>query len=120
MVTDVYIKTATKPKYFNCYVVEVEYMHGDADHYQTEEDTFGVNKRQDLIDYLNFLERCLAEYPYGRGGSDDYDHIPGYDEMVSSWPCDDCGIQASLEGYEVFFYDSTGTKHDCEVVNEQQ
>lgn len=117
-----------KPRYRDKFVVTVNFMYGDADGSGSEEIEFDKNQEPELIDFLNFLGRCAAAYPGGRGGSDDYDHIEGWDKWVNEethdetlpwleWQhdptCD--GATASFRGASVVWYNTEGVKFACNL-----
>lgn len=127
----------------NCtdsYVVECKAMYGDADGYGKVE-VGGFKKNQDEVLLWNFLETCerlVSEYPYGRGGGDDYNHVEGFNKwfdadmmsdeeyhslservksLTTGWLLDPTsfeGAQASFESFKVFYYDENGVKHNVE------
>lgn len=124
----------------NAYIVRCEAMYGDADGYG--ELLIGPFKRnqdeEHLQDFIQFCERMKREYPWGRGGGDDYNHVEGFNKWFCSdnlseeeyealpqtvkdvgdyWlndPQSD-GSQASFEGYSVFYYDENGAKFNVSV-----
>lgn len=131
---------ALKDEYINAYVVECEAMYGDADGEGILE-VGGFAKGKDEIyleDFLGFCERMKVAYPHGRGGYDDYNHIEGFDKwfdadnladedyhalpekvkFLSTYWLNDPqgdGMQASFEGYKVFYYDEQGIKYNTSV-----
>ena len=122
------IRVGTQCSPVNMYEVQVEFMEGDADGYKTHTIMFkNDGKATDhMIDFLNFLGRCVVAYPNGKGGCDDYTHVDEYsrficDELddhmvydpeyteVTSWHTHD-GYTSSFKSARVFFYDSDGRK----------
>jgi len=93
--------------FFGKYVLEVKYMHGDADATTVEE---MVVEEADLLTVANFYAACEKVDSEGSGGPG-YSKIPGFDEW-GGFPCDaTCeDIQAALEGWAVFYYDYSGVK----------
>lgn len=119
---------ATKPKYRGKFVVTVTFMYGDADGSGSEEIVFDKTQERELIDFLNFLGRCASAYPGGRGGSDEYDHIEGWDKWVNEethdealpwleWQADPTydGSTASFRGATVCWYNPEGVKYACNL-----
>ncbi|MDF2534010.1 MAG: hypothetical protein K0R18_167 [Bacillales bacterium] len=101
----------------NVYEIKVNIMHGDADHY--EDLTFHLETEDEVNQYIDLLDRMEAEYPHGRGGGDDYDHLDGFNELLGDdWPGDvtsDSMYQASMDGYVVTYYDENGVEYEVEV-----
>lgn len=136
MIKDIKItKPIANKKIKEGFYVTVEFMYGDADGYKKE--TYGPftqKEKQYLINFLNMLEKCLAAYPNGRGGFDDYhSKVKELKLWDMNGDCDDdayeklsqeerdvierigfeweyCpdgyGCQASIEDYEVKYYNS--------------
>jgi hypothetical protein len=131
------------PDYRDAFVVEVKVMYGDADGYGNFEiGPFARDEDEALLgDFVTLCKGMDEAYKYGRGGDDDYNHVPGFNEWFDSenhlteeqwdalpkkqqelcwdWPRDPQGdgIQSSFEKYEVFYYDETGVKFDVKVIN---
>jgi hypothetical protein len=135
--------TSNVPDYRDAFVVEVQVMYGDADGYgDFEIGPFAKDKDDALLeDFVTLCKGMDAAYPHGRGGDDNYNHVPGFNEWFDSenhlteeewealpqrqrdlgrdWPYDPQGdgVQASFEKYEVFYYDETGVKFDVKVIS---
>lgn len=115
------------------YEVTVKFMEGDADGWQYR--TVIFDNKPDHIDhmmeFLNFLTRCAAAYPHGKGGCDGYDHLEGYERFVDSdcdhdmfyedclkyeytqvmnWPLVDWEYITSFESAKVHYYNASGQK----------
>lgn len=125
-------------KKYSIYEVEIDLMHGDADYYEKmcisgikEEEE---NLLENLITTLKLMEK---EYPNGRGGGDNYNNVPGFnewfcyeglsnserenldkriDELYRDWSYSEYGSQASLDGYKVYFFDENGKKYEVMII----
>ena len=96
------------------FVIEVEFMHGDADAY-TKENYVG----DDEEDCLRVLAAC-GDSPQSPGsGGDDDDAYDAWcfktfkSEDFNPYDVTYNDIRAAYDSYEVFFYDHSGKK--CEV-----
>lgn len=125
------------------FYVYIDYMYGDADGFVTR--TYGPfykNEEKYLLKFLSTLDECLEAYPNGRGGFENYEDVveslkdwdsynyngDGDNEMEElvdridfRWETcpDGYGCQASIEGYEVKFFDSTDKQyHRVEIIEE--
>lgn len=69
-----------------------------------------------MLDFVNFILRCMTAYPNGMGGDDSYAHIEGHkkyqDYLHPNNPY--CDGEATPKIMEVFYYDKNGTKLDVE------
>lgn len=126
--------------YGDCFVIEVKGMYGDADGYGSlSYGPFHHTEQELMTSFIEFLDRMAAAYPHGRGGYDDYYHVEGFKEWMDAdsltqeeydalpkrikelsqyWlnePQGD-GMQASYNGFKVFYYNPYGVKYDVEVV----
>ena len=115
--------------YKNKYVVKMDFMHGDADFYDTEE---AVYEDPEIVKkLLEVLKNCQNLYPRGKGGYDNYDEAEGfwlffymydYDEAPEdfeeldslNWPCNE-GCWSSLTGVTVTYFDANGIEHEVKV-----
>lgn len=135
------IKNPIKSKYVDCFVVVVDIMYGDADGYD-KLTVHGFKKDNDeslLIDLIETLERMGKAYPRGRGGSDDYNHVEGFNSWFAveclseeeyeslseiqksfseDWKCapGGYGIQGSYKGYNIYYYDMFGNKYNVDII----
>lgn len=135
MIKDVKItKPIAKERIKEGFYITVNFMYGDADGWHDE--TYGPfveKEKKHLIDFLNMLEKCLEAFPHGKGGYEEYHtEVP----ELNIWDCehwnndieaklsdeqksiierigfeweycpDGYGCQASIEGYEVKYYNS--------------
>lgn len=122
------------------YVVECKAMYGDADGYgKVEIGGFKKNQDEDLLqDLIKTCESLVSEHLYGRGGSDVYGHVEGFNKwfdadmlsdeeyhllpdrvksLTTDWLLDPVGLgetKASFESFKVFYYDENGVKHNVE------
>lgn len=112
------VKQHQEPKvYFDIYLVYTSWMFGDADGYEDAETIFPANEKNEMPGFLTVLEKALLAHPNGKGGSDGYDHVPGWEEYDLEYPgggYDDC--IPSLECYSVAYFDQKGERYDVEVV----
>lgn len=97
------------------FVLEVQYMHGDADHYTNDE--YHYIDHTLLLEHANFLEVCKKKFSHGMGGNDGYWDVPGYELYGEDYiPRDNecCNGHASVESFKAYWIDSKGNKY---VVN---
>lgn len=102
----------------NSFILEVTFMHGDADSYSTEEVDIGINA-QTAIPYIEFFERCRALYARtGMGGSDGFWEVEGYQDFSYFIPTDITSEEghADIESIKLYWYDSFGGKHEYEYI----
>jgi len=96
------------------YEVTVTHMHGDADFYSTDKQTFKNHK--DMLDYVNFMYRCMNEFTHGMGGDDGYWEVEGYDKygdhLYKEDPHGCVDGHATVDGIEIFYFDENGYKLD--------
>lgn len=101
----------------NSYVIKVNFMHGDSDSYSSLEKSFDM-RHSEMLDFANFLNMCLYHYPFGLNGESSYCTIPGYEVHGESFFPRDLHYQnneATLETYEVFWYDYKGLPHNVNL-----
>jgi hypothetical protein len=139
MKVDIKIKGKVKlPEYRNNYMIEIEYMYGDADGDSADQigpfDATNEAEMEELKDALITCKNMSEAYPHGRGGYDDYTErvAPGFDKWFNpedyecetgkvnpfaiSMECDPiCDGHASFKNYDLYYYDEVGTKHNCSV-----
>ena len=90
-------------------------MHGDADHYTTEIVDFKTENK--MLDFVNFILRCMVAYPNGMGGDDRFDHIKGY-AKYEEWLYRDneyCEGHATPNTMDIVHYDSDSVKWDVDL-----
>lgn len=110
MFTQMAIK-ATPVGRSSCFVLETEWMHGDANGYTKEE---SVIDEKNLFEVAAFYEACRAVESEGEGGPG-YSKVPGYDRWgntPSDITCEDC--EAALESWAIFYYSEHGAKFAVE------
>jgi hypothetical protein len=103
------------PKYRNKFVIEVEFMHGDADAYSTEECAC-----KDEAEFTKIMEglKNVPQDP-GSGGDDDeyrdfFSNLIGED-FVPGDSTTDHQFLAAYDGHTGFFYDQNGNKFEAEI-----
>lgn len=118
-VTDVGITTAVPTATIrNKYVVECEFLYADGDNGCTREVLFPEEAKLNLVEFLNFLNRCITKYQDGRFGDDGYDMVEGWSQWAYktiNWPSDpasDGDYDATLTSVRVFYCDGTGQKYN--------
>lgn len=97
-------------KYRNKFVIRVETMEGDADDEHEFELAFKPNETDKILRTIICLERCRNEYLSGKGGYDDYWHIPDFEELLSEEWFSYEGTQDSFEEWYLTFFDENGTE----------
>ncbi len=109
-------KESRNPK--STFVVEVEFMHGDADNYSTKEYPAGIDINS-VIPIVEFFERCKAYSSKGMRGSDGYWSVEGYEEGFEI-PRDSPYVDghANVEDITVLWYNSFGTPFVVTYVKE--
>lgn len=103
-------------KLHDIYEVCFTYMHGDADGYTTNVVLLTKNM-MDIYAAIYIFHSYKNLYPRGRGCRDDYPVI--WEDIHEDWPYDDCDIQTSLDGCNVYYYDNgvrlkTDVEYDLE------
>lgn len=110
--TPVKIKKSPKDKY----IIVVEFMHGDGDHYDTDE-----YKCKDDADFRRVIE-LLGDIPSSPGEGGDSDK---YDEWeLETFKSDNFiphditynDIKTHISSFEAFYYDSNGNKFQAEII----
>ena len=98
-------------KYKLRYVVEIEFMYGDADGEEFKE--FNFETPEETITFIQKLNKIKKWY---RPDWRHEDKEPK--EVFEDWPHDPCGFDDTLAayiGYKVFFYDVRGDKCPVKV-----
>jgi hypothetical protein len=102
------------PKHKNKYVIEVDFMHGDADAYTTEE---FVCANENEFERIMKQEQLIPQSPGSGGDEDAYrawcTELFGEDFVPSDCTCDD--IQASVESFAGFYYNEAGVKFEASL-----
>lgn len=123
-VTKVTAVTEAKPKYVECYVIYLTFMHGDADYYSYEELRYETT--EEMIEMYNFLVRCYNHFPHGMGGDDGYWDVEGYEALTDAEQAEDgrwydeffprdneyCSGHATVREFKVKYYGPTGQEFD--------
>ena len=100
------------------YEVTVVHMHGDADNFTT--DVHDFKSKDKMLDFVNFILRCMVAYPHGMGGDDRYDHIEGcdkYNEEYLHLDNEVCLGHATPWKLDVVYYDNDSVKWDVKLLN---
>ncbi|MGL4521348.1 MAG: hypothetical protein ACRCWQ_02180 [Bacilli bacterium] len=109
----------------NKYKIVITYMENDADGYPTETVYMDGDKEKELIEFMNFLNRCAVAYMSGKGGSDDFSHVEGYKDWVINedvpeeeqpnalieWRYWDWEYCCDFEHADVYYYDANGVEY---------
>lgn len=100
----------------NIFKLQFKVMHGDGDGYTEEEWGFKENEKEDLITIIKAFEIMLKL----RSGYEDVDYpnVPGFKELMEEeWPLDytSDSYPATLQNYEVFYFNNEGIKHNVKV-----
>ena len=94
----------------NKYIVEVEFMHGDADHKTFEKVV--CKKESDFIHLMSKIDEGIKKFQYSGVWNSEY--IPWWEELFGEdfIPYDiTCeGQKTQVRGAEGFYYDENGTK----------
>jgi hypothetical protein len=102
-------------KYKNKFVIEVEFMHGDADAYSTEECPC-----EDEVEFTKIM-KGLENVPQDPGsGGDDGEYADFFTNLIGEdfVPGDsttDHQYDAAYDGHKGFFYDQAGNKFEAEI-----
>lgn len=101
----------------NCFALEIEFMHGDADSYSKE--TICEFNAEKLILAVQFFNQCNSKFKHGMRGSDGFWDVEGYDAFGDYIHCNSeyTAGHASIENIKVFYYDGIGTKYVCIVTD---
>lgn len=124
-------KTLLDPKKRSVYELEVEFMHGDADDYDTVEFIFPLNPDYNggilphssgvtLEQAIDLLDRVAYAGPRGyREVSHKVYDSPHFEALFDdNWPGDkftDWSVPAAYNGYKLKFYDLTGIPHEVKI-----
>ena len=121
------------------YEVVVKFMEGDADGWQFRHITFDNTPAHTdhMVEFLNFLSRCSVMYRDGKGGTDGFGEVEGYDRFIDSelyaesidyseveqygtqvmdWPLVEGEWITDFESAEVFYYNASGLRHNVELL----
>jgi len=116
---------AAVPNYRNTYELVVGYMHGDADGDTEQTFTYSPDEVDDLkinllllngINSGDYLAEQAAKILKEAGIEDPDDEIAenfGDDFYEGDMTCE--GNGAAMTGFQVFFYDHEGIKHDVNI-----
>jgi hypothetical protein len=97
--------------------VTVVHMHGDADNYTTDVHDFKAEDK--MLDFVNFILRCMVAYPNGMGGDDRFDEVEGCDRYEDYLHRDnDClDGHATPDAMDIVYFDADSVKWDVELSN---
>lgn len=106
-----------EPKYFEQFVVTIDFMHGDSDAGSQEE--FVTASQEELVDILTMLKE-IGKYNEVKLDKLRKKYTRYFElEFLEEWPrdctCDD--YYAQLEQVSVAFYDEEGQNHPVEINN---
>lgn len=119
--TNISIGDKAPIQHWDTFVIRITFMHGDADGFETEE--VSLSEADEVIELLNFLERCKVRYPHGKGGSADYTDVEGYSRFVEhegdededirpitqiEWPYEDGEWCSSFYKYTISYFNKEG------------
>lgn len=117
-------QNAAKSGYSNKFVITSEFMHGDDDFDATRISVFPGDRKDLVIEFLNYLDNTAAALD----DNEYMDSVPGYEKFGDSysdqfeyglergWPIDcDTSIEASYCGSTLEFYDHSGTRYNVIV-----
>lgn len=116
------------------YLLIIETMIGDADGYESlEVGCFQENQLHLLEEVINVCDRMTKEYPHGRGGDDEYNHIEGFQRWFSEdykgnysdienlapfewcYSSDGYCMQNSIDGYKVIYLEN-GEEYEVKIL----
>lgn len=104
-----------EPKYKDKFVIEVKFMHGDADAYTTED--FVCDDEQAFKNIVSKLNEDRPTPPAEGGDEDTYNawglDVFGYDDFLP-WDTTGYDCYATYKSYKAFFYDNEGVKFEVE------
>ncbi|UYD59629.1 hypothetical protein JNMOADIG_00100 [Aeromonas phage avDM5] len=83
--------------------------------------------KAEIVRLITFMDKCKAEYPRGKGGQADFNHIPDYYRYFGEeaegvelweeygveglcWPCHECDYPKNFKGYEIIYTGPDGNK----------
>lgn len=99
----------------NMFSITLHFEYGDADATDMEVITIPGDDQKTLIATINALQGCICHLPIASGGTS-YRAVTGWEELLSDyWAHDhiyDC--QATLDSFEVFYFDCHGVKYNVE------
>jgi hypothetical protein len=108
--------TKVKSKYNDKFVIEVKFMHGDADAYTTENHV--CKDEQAFKDTVSKLDKDRPTPPAEGGDDDAYSawglDVFGYDDFLP-WDTTGYDCYATYRSYKPFYYDENGEKFEVKV-----
>jgi hypothetical protein len=122
--------TMAEPDLKDCYVINLSYMHGDADMYTDGElGPFDANKDMDKLqealtvcNNIKDVDPCDAEYTDGFdewfNSDSDEDENPFATEMDRDVTCDN-QCYCMLDDFNLVYYDKNGKVHMCYIEEEK-
>lgn len=103
----------------NCYILDIEWMFGDADHYENRNIIFQDNEVEKLKQHIMMLEKMFVYFPSGHGGDFVYrkKYLPSLIECedIYNSPYIEYYGSGEPESYVLFYYDSLGIKYEADV-----
>ena len=111
------------------YEVSIQYMHGDADKYETQVLFIAdENVALELVEMLETItkatrrDRAKFAKIYPQFFDEEFIGDDRYDDIYVSWPGDctcDSMYPAAISGYEVFYFNENGVKFEVKYVGEE-
>lgn len=104
-----------KPK--NKYLINVEFMSGDADHFETVK--YWCKDEEDFKNTIGKIEEGIEKYRYSRHANEDEYDAYWYEVFGEDFvPYDvtsQCDYKAATDRYEGFYFDEHGVKFKAEL-----
>lgn len=112
-------------KYRNEYVIKSEFMHGDAEFTEYRETAFPADRKELVVEFLNWLNATSAASENG----DYHEEVEGFHKFNSwseegqfeygleGWPLDEnTSCEARYMGSELTFYDAYGVSFNAYTI----
>ena len=96
------------PKFVNVFTIEIKYMFGDGDSYETEE--FRLIDPDFIESAKKFKEQYDSGYSYPESYDENFKEFMNLDLLKT----DECDNQARIESVKLFWYDENGNKFNAE------
>lgn len=117
------IEQLVPSQYTNCFVLETEWMHGDADQYTTETHIFTQEEADNLESEIKNLNIIGKMFRHGMSGSSKYGEeaerlgIELSEDFVDNIPYDLVSYygHAEFQQFKLFWYDESGNKFTVKI-----